>query len=483
MKKTFLFITLFILFTANIFAGNLKAYFTYCTFNSPENGPYIETYLSVIGNSAKYTNNENGKLQSSIEITFVFKQGETVKTFKKYNLLSPELKDSLAPKVNFMDQQRISLPNGKYEFEISFRDINSEETPFKSTQILDINYPTDKISVSDIELIESLSETKTKSIISKSGYDIIPYTSDFYPDDFQKIAFYAELYNSDKILGTNEAFLLNYYIESQETGKIVGNYRSFSRETAKSVNVILNSFTIEKLPSGNYNLVIEAKNKTNELLTQKKVFFQRSNPEVTPLLVSDEYLNSFVDNMTKEQVEEHIKSIEPISTQVEIDYASNQLKGKDEDMMKQYFYNFWTTRNSDDPEREWNIYYEQVKIVNNLFSSTHKKGYRTDRGRVFLKHGKPNTRTEFLSEPNSYPYEIWHYYKIEEFSNKKFVFYDPELGTNQYPLLHSDMIGYFNYPQWRVKLHKRTNQPLDMESEYQQDHYGSKANDFFNNPR
>ena len=483
MKKILFLISLIAVVSVNTFAGNLKAYFTYSTFNSPNAGPYIETYLSVIGNSAHYTLNENNKLQSSIEVTLVFKQSDTVKTFKKYNLLSPELLDSLTPKVNFMDQQRISLPNGKYEFEITLKDINSDEAPFKSTQILDINYPTDKIIVSDIELIESLSETKTKSIISKSGYDIIPYTSDFYPEDFDKIAFYAELYNSDKLLGANEPFLMNCYIESQETGKIVGNYRTFSREAAKPVNVILNSFTIEKLPSGNYNLVIEAKSKTNEVLTQKKVFFQRSNPEATPLLVSDEYLNSFVDNMSKEDVEESIKSIEPISTQVEIDYASNQLKGKDEDMMKQYFFNFWTTRNSADPEREWNKYLEQVKITNKLFSSPHKKGYKTDRGRVFLKHGKPNTRSEFVSEPNSYPYEIWHYYKIDQFSNKRFVFYDPDLGTNEYPLLHSDMIGYFNYPQWRVKLHKRTNQPIDMDTEYQENHYGSRANDYFNNPR
>lgn len=483
MKKIFSTLLLIAIFSTYSFGGNLKAYFTYCTFNSPDNGPYIETYLSVIGNSAIYAENENNKIQGSIEVTLVFKQGETVKTFKKYNLLSPELNDTLAPKVNFMDQQRISLPNGKYEFEITLRDINSEETPFKSTQALDINYPSDTSTISDIELIETLSETKTKSIISKSGYDIIPYTSDFYSEDFGKIAFYAELYNSDKILGENEPFLINSYIESQETGKIVGNYSAFSRETAKPVNVVLNSFTIEKLPSGNYNLVIEARNKINEVIAEKKIFFQRSNPEATPLLVSDEYLNSFVDNMSKEQVEEYIKSIEPISSQVEIDYASNQLKGKDEDMMKQYFYNFWSTRNSADPEREWKKYLEQVKITNKLFSSPHKKGYKTDRGRVFLKHGKPNTRSEFVSEPNSYPYEIWHYYKIDEFSNKKFVFYDPDLGTNEYPLLHSDMIGYFNYPQWRVKLHKRTNQPIDMDTEYQEGHYGSRANDYFNNPR
>ena len=483
MKRLFTLIFLVVFITTNALSANLKAYFTYCTFNSPEKGPYIETYLSVIGKSAVYKKNESNNLQSAIEVTLVFKQGDNIKTFKKYNLLSPELKDSLAERVNFMDQQRISLPNGTYEFEITIDDINSEEIPFKSNQILTIDYSNEKINISDIELVESLKKTTEKSIISKSGYDILPYTSDFYPEDFEKIAFYAEVYNTDKVLGANEGFLINYFIESQETGKIVGNYSSFARETAKPVNVILNSFTIEKLPSGNYNIAIEVKNKQNELLAQKRIFFQRSNPKATPLLVSDDYLNSFVAQMSKDQLKEHIASIEPISDNVEIKFAENQLKGGDESLMRQHLYNFWVTRNAADPQTEWNNYYENVKTANKLFATSIKKGYTTDRGRVYLKYGKPNTRSVFPSEPNAYPYEIWHYYKIGQFSNKKFVFYSPDVITNDYPLLHSDMPGHLNYPQWKIQLHKRTNQPLDMDTEIQDSHYGSRSEDYFNNPR
>lgn len=64
-------------------AQNLKAYFTYCTFYSPENGPYIETYLSVEGSSINYLKNENDKFQGTIEITYLFKQGEEIKKIQK----------------------------------------------------------------------------------------------------------------------------------------------------------------------------------------------------------------------------------------------------------------------------------------------------------------------------------------------------------------------------------------------------------------
>ncbi len=483
MNKHIVSILIVVLISANAFAGNLKAYFTYCTFNSPDDGPYIETYLSVVGESSQYVKNEKNTFQSKIEITLIFKQGEEIKKFKKYNLLSPEINDSLAEKVNFMDQQRIPLPNGKYEFEISIKDLNAPGAPFKSTQILTVDYPQNEIGISDIELIESLKKTTTKSIITKNGYDILPYTSDFYPENFEKIAFYSEIYNADKALGENENFLISYYIETYENNKVVGNYKSFVREAAKPVNILLKSFTIEKLPSGNYNLVIEARNKNNDLLLTKKVFFQRSNPKSTPLLISDDYLNSFVATMDKKELDDNIKSIEPISTNIEISFAQNQLKGKDEELMRQYFYNFWVTRNNLEPEVEWKEYAKRVETTNKLFSTGIKKGYTTDRGRVFLKYGKPNTRSEVKSEPSSYPYEIWHYYKVEKFSNKRFVFYSPDVVTNDYPLLHSDMPGFINNPQWKVQLHKRTNQPIDMDTENNSDHYGGRANDIFNNPR
>ena len=82
MKKHIIFIFLIVFISINTFGGNLKAYFTYCTFNSPDNGSYIETYLSVVGGSAVYTKTENNTFQSKIEITLIFKQGEEIKKFR-----------------------------------------------------------------------------------------------------------------------------------------------------------------------------------------------------------------------------------------------------------------------------------------------------------------------------------------------------------------------------------------------------------------
>lgn len=485
MKNKLLFIVLSMLLIAlasNSYATDLKAQFTFSTFNSPTDGPYIETYLSVLGGSVVYEKYDSS-YQGVIEITYIFKQGDEIKKFKKYNLLSPNCHDSAAVKTDFVDQQRISLVSGEYQFELIIRDTNSAAAPFKSTQTIRLDYNNADLSISDIELIESLKKTTEKSSLSKSGYDIHPYSSDFYPEDFEKIAFYAEIYNTDKVLSHEESFLINYSIAYAETDKTVGNYKKFTRAKAKSVNVLLQSFSIEKLPSGNYHLTIEVRNKVNELLISKKIFFQRSNPQVTPIILTDDFQNSFVNNISKENLDEFIKSIHPISSEIEVSFAENQLKGKDEILMKQYFYNFWYTRNDADPEAEWKKYYELVKTVNQQFRTGIKKGYETDRGRIYLKYGKPNTRMEIKSEPSSYPYEIWHYYKADNFSNIKFVFYSPDVVTNDYPMLHSNLRGELNNPQWKIHLHKRTNAPIDMTEEDNNEHWGSRAGEYYANPR
>ena len=56
---------------------------------------------------------------------------------------------------------------------------------------------------------------------------------------------------------------------------------------------------------------------------------------------------------------------------------------------------------------------------------------------------------------SEYPYEIWRYNKIGAFSNKRFVFYNPDLVNKTYRLLHSDMIGELKNQAWPQELSKR----------------------------
>jgi len=140
--------TCFLIGISTVSAQNLQAYFSYCTFNSPDKGPYLETYVTVIGKSAVYKRNSNDKFQATIQISITLKQDTVIKYFDKYNLLSPENDDLDSITFDFLDQQRITVPNGRYLLGISISDNNSNSNTFSLDQPIKIDYQNDSISIS-----------------------------------------------------------------------------------------------------------------------------------------------------------------------------------------------------------------------------------------------------------------------------------------------------------------------------------------------
>ncbi len=500
MKKLFFSITfiLFVVFGASATA-NLTAYLTYATFNAPVKGPYVETYLSVIGNSVKFVKNGNGKYHGAIDIAVNFVQNGEIKNAQKYTLNSPETDDTTKNHPNFIDQQRYSLPKGAYSMEISIADkYQPTEKPFVTKMDISIDFPNDKVAISDIQLLESFVKSTSPGILTKSGYDLLPYVSTFYPENINKIKFYAEIYNSKKINGDDQKLVFSYFLESNENKIKLTDYSAFSKQTSNDVNVLLSELSIEKLPSGNYNLVIEARDKENKLLAEKKCFIQRKNTQgklSQEDLKSVDVNNTFVSYYKNlDTLTEYIRCLRPISSASEIQYAENQVKEKKLEQMQQLFYNFWKSRDEKNPQLMWLNYYTEVMKVNNEFGTYGLKGYDTDRGRVYLQYGPPDQRTRSENEPSAFPYEIWEYYTLynkalsltypdNRQSNRKFVFYDSDLVSNKYRLLHSTAKGEIYNSRWELDIHKRDTQSNNLDNEKSPDHFGSHVDDNFNSPR
>lgn len=472
---------------SGVSARNLEAYLSYATFYSPADGSYIETYLSVVGNSVNYIKNANGKFRATVQIMMVFKQKEVVKDIKKTDLMSPETDDTAAINFTFMDQQRFMLPDGDYDVEIQIADKNNAEAaPFKTTETLTISFPAGKVNVSGIEFVQSYTKSATANILSKSGYDLVPFSVNFYPASLKSLTFYAEVYNTDSVFKPGEKFLITYFIESFETKKTITNYFKFKKETPGNVIVVFNEFDITGLPTGNYNLVVEVRDKDNVQVAFNKMFFQRSNPTAEFNLqdiAAVDVSNTFAGKITSiDTLTDFIKSTYPVSTQIEKAFAENSLKKPELKMLQQYFYNFWVNRNYSDPAKEWDDYYLEVRKVNKAYGTLIRKGYETDRGRIYLQYGPPNNITGSVSDPSAYPYEIWHFYTLNAQKNRKFVFYQPDLVTNDYELIHSDAFGEINDSSWQMKLVKRNNTSNDPYQDKSDDYFGGKANDYFKNP-
>jgi len=84
-----------------------------------------------------------------------------------------------------------------------------------------------------------------------------------------------------------------------------------------------------------------------------------------------------------------------------------------------------------------------------------KPGWKTDRGRVYLQYGPPNTRAIRHNETNYFPFEIWHYYETnDKLHDRRFLFYSTDL-TMDMELLHSDVPNEIKNHQWREMVRSR----------------------------
>jgi GWxTD domain-containing protein len=257
------------------------------------------------------------------------------------------------------------------------------------------------------------------------------------------------------------------------------------------VNVLLGELPLNSVNSGNYTLAVEVRNKSNEVMARKSVFFQRSYKAIVKTIEPDadftvfDIENTFVATISnKDSLKEFIASLYPISGNMDRKIAETQLAIADVKSMQQYFYYFWARQDKVNPEQRWNDYKVEVEKVNGEYGTKIRKGYDTERGRVYLKYGIPNTVELGENNPNTFPYEIWHYYTIGTQTNRKFVFYSRDRSSNEYVLLHSDVTGEISAYDWQLQLHEKSTQfGNDLDADKAPKTYGDRSEENFINPK
>lgn len=487
MKKIVLILAVALL-SLSLPAQNLKAslsYKTYCTSNME---PYIEFTFIVDGKSVVYTQNTNKRYEAEVEIQVVFEKESNKVDTLHYILSSAEYADtSLQNKQDFADIVNFKIPNGSYFLHFTLNDINSSNKPISYIDNIEVYFPENKVSSSGINLLSSLSVATEDDFFTKYGYATPPLLNNYVPASIHFLPVYMEIYNSDNVLGKDNVFIVSSYITKNNKKEALSpefeyrvNYRT------APLQLFTYQFNVTSLPSGNYDLVVEVLDTDSNVLVSNSTFFQRSNPglETTPVNINEVlFENSFVQKITDAKtLQDYTASLYPIGTPMEQEFFNKRLSKISHEELQRFFYSFWVERNPDDPEGEWLAYYDKVKYVQAVYGSKIVKGYRTDRGRVYLQYGPPTSIKESPFSSSMHPYEIWNYYYIGGESNIKFVFYNPDLVTNDYQLLHSDKKGEISDPAWQKQL-MRGHQPDSNFDEKKPDNFwGNDMDENWRNP-
>ena len=444
---------------------------------------YLELYFYVIGSTLNQTQIDSINSQGSLEITTLFKQNGRVALYDKFVLKSPL---SLSP-VNFYEMRRYALENSIYDLEVYWKDANrpQDSSVYKSIVIMDFSELS--LRQSDISLLGSFKEDASDNKFVKNGYyhEILPFQ--YYDRNHPNLIFYNEIYNTDKFIGDD--FLLSYSIEKSsltENGKTV--LIGHKRKKAAPFIANLIAMDITNLESGNYKLKISVRNRANELLSEKETFFQRSNPLLNTdidTLKSDALEREFVGQMNGQELRYALKAISMQVPADETGVFTTMMGASDTSAKRRFLFRYWSKKNPILPEQAFDEYMMVAKVVDKTYSNGLGYGFETDRGRIFLKYGRPDDIVTVENEANAPPYEVWVYYKMEETqqSNVKFLFYNPNLIANGHRLLHSTCRGELQNPRWKHELYKSVPNELignNVDGRDVQSNFNRRAEQIFN---
>ena len=417
--------------------------------------PYVEVGFFFWGQSLSRLPQPDSTFVSAVEVVITFSDGDKIVQFDKFTLNSPQSRSVL----NFRDLKRYALPNGSYVMEIVMTDVNQVENKLIHKSALQVAFTTEGLQQSDICLLASVEKAAVEGPFTKNGLDLdlLPYR--FYGRNATSLVLYHEIYQADKIIG--EPFAVSFVIERLNGLQAEVVRTLHKRQEAAAVVPVVQLIDIVDLPSGNYRLTIEVKDRNRNLLSSRKTDFQRSNPQFDLQAlykqVSDEQMGtSFVSNMDAAELKYSLLAIQPLLPQRDVEVVNLMLRYDSLRAQKIYLLSFWSKENTVNPKDAYDRYMEVARAVDQQFDSGFRYGFETDRGYVYLKYGRPNDIVRQENEPSAPPYEIWSYDEIKQTNqnNVRFVFYNPSLAADDYILLHSDVIGERNNPQWQLQLYR-----------------------------
>jgi len=455
-------------------SSNIRFYMDICRFREiTRSGNLAELYFSVDGSSIINQLGNDGNYHANVTLEWYLQklEGNDSIPIGSDNVMMdwPEgrwPKDTSETTVSssLYLTKSVRLTPGNYVLRGFAEDDNSvkSSTAF-STYVFEIpDYKPLEFSFSDIKWISSRTGGDRSPGKDRGGIPLINNDTFLNPDS---LVFFQQIYNVNEVVGNNtfyirsrllrgDQFLSGYQTEDQSRKPILFTVRGQSRKGA--YNAFLNQINIRSLKTGFYYLQVEVLNdKKLPVKTYKKKFYVHNSRIDLELGAFSRETNIF-NEYNEEELDYFLNTL--------VHTANNQEKNfikvlNDYEQKKNYLYNFFEKRRKADQAvlALWKNHLLTLKYVNSKYASRKREGWETDRGRVTLKYGIPSDIELKPSEPNLLPHEIWYYDRLGVQTNVIFVFFEKDMSSGEYYLLHSSKYGEKSNTRWKSQLTLQNN--------------------------
>jgi GWxTD domain-containing protein len=448
MTKLYVFILSFITLFASSYklsAQGVDLMVSTVPFYTDKQTPYLEIHYKIPTNGL----NVNSKLI----FTEIVSQADKVIYGDKYYLLQPISNDTSA-QVNINHISRIKLTEGEYQISVQVEDSSKKDgvskIVFNSKIVNYLNKPT----LSKIVFCDTVYRPKSMDNFTKNGLNFIPSVLSEYNADIQRLGYYAEVDLDSIFLLNHKTFTLKRQIIDEKGYLVLNTTKSVSKKSIKKT-VFFERMDVSSLPKGIYTLELILMDEKENVLSSSKEIFAKGKKRAVQGLNTDINNINFTQRLTKKYILSYLDYLKVSLIGDELSIMDRMTTSSDSVYIKEMFYQLWHGRNPSNPYQAYLSYTQSIDFAENNFKSAFLNGYKTDRGKAYLKHGKPDFITPYMDEPNAYPYEIWQYYSIGNQSNVKYIFYNPTGINNDYILLHSTANREIKNPDWKKYIYRR----------------------------
>ncbi len=395
-------------------SGRAKYFQDYLNFMDDDGQSRVDLFIQVPFKEIQFIKSSKG-FQGGYSVTVsIYQDDKETLVFEKVwteKITSPSYKKSISRESFNLSFRSINLVPGEYFIKTILADKESHQE-YLSERMFKVKDYKVKPAISDI-----LFSTNKKN--SNDNSKIIPNISRNISNSKDGLNFFFEVYTDSSTVSNIEFHI------ADKNGKII--YSKFRKQTFNETKTqIYYSINDTTLNFGTYILTVILKdNDGNQISISKKPFFSRWVG--LPASVQD--------------IDEAIAQLLYIASPSDIEYME---EGKTEKEKIMRFLQYWKSKDPSPGNEENQVfeeYFNRVSFANENFSS-YTKGWRSDRGMVFIILGAPNNIDRHPFEYDSKPYEVWQYYDL----NKSFVFIDHS-GFGDYRLstpMYGDFYRYRN---------------------------------------
>jgi GWxTD domain-containing protein len=373
-----------------------KFYYNMSNFYSmTDNQSRIDILIQVPYKNLRFIK-ESNKFICSYEIGITINDSSNEVYDRSYNR-NLETKDfqTTSSQQNYdLVQKSFNLKPGKYVVEILITD-NDSRKAYKASKNIEVrDFQDEKIKLSDIMLIAKSHEVDGKKMM-------IPNVSNNIGNLDDKFEIFFEVY-SPKVI--NDSIAIKYSIINKDDDTV--NSKTANYFINDKTNPIFLTIDKKNLVFGAYKLMVEINSEKYKNIIQKSIIGRNFVVRWQDLPISVNDLDLAIRQTAYIAPPEEISKME----------AAKDPKDK---LVK--FLAYWRDRKPSLEE-----YFARVDYANEKFK-THRDGWKTDMGMVFIIFGAPDNVDRHPFEMGSAPYEIWDYYTI----NRRFIFVD-ETGFGEY---------------------------------------------------